>query len=137
MSLPISSCASVTVSKNLYGSYRKITESVVHRDYEKAVTYMSSSIKAKAIAGQEFPENFSFIYSLSTAISEEQAHFESVDKGRVCLTVNGFDSSSEPLSVNLEFVSEGAQYKLSYIEINYLSSINELPVEGFCPAKPG
>jgi hypothetical protein len=83
----------------------------------------------------EFANYFPMISTINELLIKELGRFEEIHNSKGCLTVFGLDSSNEPTSMNLEFVSEIGHWKLDYVQVMYHSSKPELPEKVKCPER--
>ncbi len=96
------------------------------RNVDDLITYSSKS---------EFLKHFPVISTIDQVLLEEHGIFEETNSKKGCLTVFGIDSSKEPTSMNMEYISEEGSWKLDYVQVMYHGSKSELPKNVKCPTR--
>ncbi len=125
-------------------------QSVLHKQYTKYQSLLSKGDSSAAIdmlskrniddltshsSKEEFFKYFPVISTINQVFLEEQGGFEVTNDRSGCLTVFGIDSSKEPTSMNMEYVSEEGAWKLDYVQVMYHGSMSELPKKAKCPTR--
>ena len=131
----IAACASVAQTSDLHQDYVSIVGAINNKKYDFVEQRISASKKAahSDINATEFSQKYPFIYSLGTLITKEVSNFSIKKPSKSCLTVNGFDSSGEPVTVNIEFSLESGLNQISYVALHYLESDSEFTKVAVCP----
>ena len=78
---------------------------------------------------RDFTTYFPVISSIDNTLVKQTSYYEKSSNEKGCLTVVGFDSSNEPTSINLEYLLEGHDWKLDYVQVVYHDFKDILPVE--------
>ncbi len=134
----LNSCATISDNLALYPIYKSYISSLEEKEYEKSFGILSSRNKndlLKNSSMKKFSKHYPVLSSLNTVLFKETEHFENINSKNGCLTVNGFDSSKEPTSINLEFIKENNKWKLDYTQIMFHGSNKEFPIVATCPTR--
>lgn len=133
-SLLLLACSQVSEDESLYRRYESYREQAMKMDLPVVPEMLSSELqqKYKSSDKSEFPILTSF-YSVLNSVKD---HYQVVNNRKGCLTVNGFDEASSPVSLRMEYVHERDDWYLSYVEIFYLDAANEFGASAVCPTKP-
>lgn len=119
-----------------YENYKLYLEALKRQDYNSALSMLSSKIIDQDAKHEEFNDSYPFFSSVGTVVSKEVSHFQEVFRSRSCLTVNGFNDTNEPTSLNFELLNEKNTWKFSYVQMMYHDSSEEFPSSAQCPPKP-
>ncbi len=132
------SCATFDKAKMVspYESYKSYLEALKAKDYNSAASMLSSKSKNEYNADKDFNDFFPFFSSIDTVVIKETTHYQKILGSKSCLTVNGFNSTGEPTSLNFELLNENSAWKFSYVQMMYHDSKDEFPSSVKCPPKP-
>jgi len=134
----LNSCAAISENVALYPIYKSFISSLAEKKHEKSFDMLSSRNQnnlLKSSSVKQFSNHYPVLSSLNTVFLKENEHFENISSKNGCLTINGFDSSKEPTSINLDFIKENNKWKLDYIQIMYHGSNKEFPIIATCPIR--
>jgi len=134
----LSSCASTSDENNAYSTYKEFIQKTKNGENSLVLSMLSIRNKEDLLKnstvkglGKYFPT----LSSLHTVLVKETEHYQGNKGNKVCLTVNGFDSSHEPTSINIEYVVEKEGLKLDYIQVMFHASVKEFPLIATCPVR--
>lgn len=60
-------------------------------------------------------------------------HFENINGGHGCLTINGYDSENMPLTFNIEYTMENTKWLIEEIDILFVNDVTEFSETAKCP----
>lgn len=138
ITLIISSCASTSHHNSAYSTYKGFLQKVGNKEYKSAASMLSQRNRTDLLKNssiEDFSQYFPTLASLNSVLVREKEYYQSTKPKVVCLTINGFDSSREPTSINVEFVVEKASFKLDYAQIIYHATVKDFPRLATCPTR--
>lgn len=140
LALLVTSCASMRGGADLYAAYNSYASEIERKNYQVVIDrYLSNRNKQDVMTqttNSDFESEFPILSSFSSTLIKEVGHYQKVTGDKGCLTINGFDSNSEPTSLNLKYVREGGGWKLDYVQIAYHKSEREFKPLATCPPAP-
>ena len=86
------------------------------------------------ITPEQISGYFSVVSSFRNFFLDKAQVFEVVNKGRGCLTANGY-LESEPRTFKVSFVEEKGVWKIDMMHVMYLKSPTEFASKVICPEK--
>ena len=96
----------------------------------------SNNLRFNEQEGREnFDSFFPFFVSINTVVVNEKNYYQTLYSEIACLTVVGFDSTKEPVSVNFELLNEEGKWRFSFVQMVYHESITDFPNSAICPKK--
>lgn len=130
--LMLSACNQVK-NTNLYNTYEAYLETRRLNKEEIVVSMLSGELRKRvfALGKEEFPIIAGFPETLSEVIS----HYQLIESDKGCLSINGYNKSQSPITLNIEYLFENNQWLLSFVEIYYLDTTKDYADKGICPAK--
>ncbi len=66
---------------------------------------------------------------MTTTVSVYESHSDSLG----CLSVNGRNSSNDPITFNIEYIIDKGQALMSHIDMQLHNSIGDYPTQATCP----
>ncbi len=73
---------------------------------------------------------------MDTVVAAEKNYYQDFFDFKSCLTINGFNSSGEPASLNFELMNEDGEWKFNYVQMMYHESNDKFPISVKCPIRP-
>ncbi len=133
VSLFVTSGCAVKPSANteLYEMYVQLSNSVnsnnIATDKEKffSTTYLSEVI--------DDDEKSLFLLKIPSYIKTVDSHFQKFNYEQGCLTVNGFEENSEPVSIFVEYKKEFNRWRVNYMYLNMIENKREFVNKAVCP----
>ncbi|GGX54539.1 hypothetical protein [Saccharospirillum salsuginis] len=141
LSIFLSACASTAVDEtgqvSLYQEFQRFGSLIVEDEILATETMVSAKYVARIKTAQKnMPEALRSPYyrDLATKLRTEYSHYEDVQSGQGCLTINGLDDRQRPKSLSLYYVSEGGRWVIDSIMVALHQSIDDYYREATCPA---
>ena len=139
ITLFFSSCASYE-KKNLvaapYDVYKLYSESLREKNYKYSADMLSNTIKNEYKKTNDYNDSFPFFSSIDTVVTKEVSHYQEELSSKSCLTINGYNSTGEPTTLNFELIKENNEWKFCYVQMMYHESKEDYPSSVMCPKKP-
>jgi len=118
---------------DLYDNYKSYVSIVKSTQNQFVLNMLSLDVrkKIKKLGENQFPVLAGFPNTLTTS----KSHYQVIKGTKACLTVNGYDKNTKPVSLHLEYRNEQKQWLLSFVELSYLDSDKEFKNKAVCPDK--
>lgn len=135
------SCATYEHGKqrSLYENYKKYISALQTRNFNAAVGMLTSNNREQfhqSKEGEDFNAFFPFFSSVDSVVTAEKNYYQSIAGTKGCLTINGFDASGEPTSLNFELKNEKGAWKFDFVQMMYHSSSDKFLSSAKCPVRP-
>ena len=132
ISLFIVGCAvSPIVEHDLYKTYSELSASVVSDNIVKERGRYFTNLYLSEVNDED--EKSLFLLKIPNYIKNVDSHYQRSNSERGCLTVNGYESSGDPVSIYVEYRHESDEWRVNYMYVNLLESSDGFVKAPLCP----
>lgn len=129
----LSGCVLLSENRGLYGEFdeykKSVAESSIVENYSRFFDVrLTSSISIddpSSIAQLEF----------SKYMEKEIIHYDVIENGKGCLTVNGVDQKGSPIAFYVEYKMTNKAWLISDVDVSILENEKEYRNEPLCPGQ--
>ena len=127
------SCANSKEGVDFYDNYVVYAQSVKDNNVFFVKEMLSAELREKVDTYK--PDDFPILTEFPNVLVDIESHYQIIKNNKGCLTLNGYDDSSSPVSLFLEYSNENSRWLLAYVEIFYPDSSREFKNIGICPTR--
>ena len=114
-------------------------EAVKRNNNQLALSQLSKTVY-QGIVEDTTPETidkeFQSVAYFHRLLVKKVSEFEKFQSdNQACLNINGYNAKQEPMLFNIEFVKEMDQWKLDYIDVEYLFEASDFLTKPSCPIR--
>ena len=133
LAISLSGCVHLSENRGLHGEfdeYRKsVAESSIVEDYsrffDERLTSSISIDDPSSVAQLEF----------SKYMEKEIAHYDVIENGKGCLTVNGVGVEGTPIAFYVEYKMTNKTWLISDVDVSMFENEKEYRNEALCPGQ--
>lgn len=127
----IISCATITPENVLY---KQFTAYSLEANEDNINTIYSRYISSDLLSGEKtISSDASRQLLFKDYMKRYFNHFERIQGGQGCLTINGYDSENMPLTFNIEYAMENKKWLIEEIDILFVNDVTEFSETAKCP----
>jgi len=127
------SCATMSEEVDLYEYYNNYVRYIKTNNTLFAETMLSKQLREKIKLSDK--DDFPILSGFPGVLSEVKNHYQSFESNKGCLSINGYDENSAPVSLYIEYSNENNQWLVAYVEIFYPDTAKEFKNFGVCPTQ--
>jgi len=130
--LVISSCSvhkSETVQ--LFDAYNKLSQETKYGDILAHRNEYFTSTYLKGVNPDD--KDSIFLLRLTNYVDENLSHYQSIEDGSACLSINGTDENNEPLSLHIEYKKTNGKWLINYMFVHFLENSSSFSKSVICP----
>jgi len=114
-----------------YDTYNKLSQEAKYGDIESHMNEYFTSTYLKEVNPSD--KNSILLLKLTNYINKNISHFQSIKSGIACLTINGTDENTEPLTLHIEYKKISGKWLVNYMFLNFIENSNSYTESAVCP----
>jgi len=114
-----------------YDTYTKLSQEAKYGDIKSHMNEYFTSTYLKEVNPSD--KDSILLLKLTNYINKNISHFQSIKSGIACLTINGTDENTEPLTLHIEYKKISGKWLVNYMFLNFIENSDSYTQSAVCP----